>query len=325
MKTCLIIGAGISGLLAVHRLTNSGVEVTIVDKGRGVGGRMATRRVGEAVFDHGAQFFTVRDAAFAAQVEGWIAGDAAAEWCRGFLNREGAASTDGHPRYRGTTGMTSIPKLLAQGLNVRTAERILSIGADTTGWKAISESGTEFTADALILTSPVPQSLALLDAGEVALPEAARQQLEAVRYDPCLALMICPTQSLIPAPGAVQLEGEPISWIADNQRKGISPIPAITIHAAPQFSKTHWDTPTEEVTDLLLHEAARWFQGPVVQAQLHRWRYAKPEVLHPDTSLLSTLPHPVAFCGDAFGTPRVEGAALSGMHAAQQLLEMGAR
>ncbi len=324
MKTCLIIGAGISGLLAAHRLNASGVEVTLVDKGRGVGGRMATRRIGEAVFDHGAQFFTVRDAEFAAEVERWIAGDAAAEWCHGFLNREGVASTDGHPRYRGTLGMTTIPKLLAQGLNIRTCERILSISADAGGWKAISETGAEFTADALILTSPVPQSLALLDAGEVDLPDAYRQQLEAVRYDPCLALMLRPTQSLIPSPGAIQFEGEPISWIADNQRKGISPVPAITVHAAPQFSKTHWDTPTEEVTTALLEATGRWFEGPTLEAQLHRWRYAKPEILHPAPGLMSMLPHPVVFCGDAFGTPRVEGAALSGMYAAEQLLELGA-
>ena len=52
-----MVGAGMAGLTAAHRL--SGVtEVVILDKGRGVGGRLATRRIGDATIDHGAQFIT---------------------------------------------------------------------------------------------------------------------------------------------------------------------------------------------------------------------------------------------------------------------------
>ena len=54
----LIIGAGLSGLSAAQTLVRSGRSVLVVDKGRGVGGRLATRRIGDATLDHGAQFFT---------------------------------------------------------------------------------------------------------------------------------------------------------------------------------------------------------------------------------------------------------------------------
>ena len=52
---CIIIGAGIAGLLAATMLNRANMSVRILDKGRGLGGRMATRRQDGAVFDHGAQ------------------------------------------------------------------------------------------------------------------------------------------------------------------------------------------------------------------------------------------------------------------------------
>ena len=55
----VVVGAGIAGLVAARELSSKH-EVVVVDKGRGVGGRLATRRAGDASFDHGAQFITTR-------------------------------------------------------------------------------------------------------------------------------------------------------------------------------------------------------------------------------------------------------------------------
>ncbi len=118
-NSCIVVGAGISGLLAARELQAEGWRVTVLDKGRGVGGRMATRRLGEGNFDHGAQFFTVRGERFAGLVEDWLAAGVAEEWTRGFADAEGEHNEDGHPRYRGSEGMTSIPKHLARGLDVQ--------------------------------------------------------------------------------------------------------------------------------------------------------------------------------------------------------------
>lgn len=68
----LIIGAGMSGLTAASALQQAGREVIVVDKGRGVGGRMATRRIGAATFDHGAQFVTARTPRVAAAIQEWL-------------------------------------------------------------------------------------------------------------------------------------------------------------------------------------------------------------------------------------------------------------
>ena len=310
-----------AGLLAARTLQEQGLQVTVVDKGRGVGGRMATRRIGSAVFDHGAQFFTARDPKFAALVNAWIAAGAAQEWCRGFADSEGVTPDDGHLRYRGATGMTAIPKLLAQGLEVLLGQRVTSIEAQESQWRVRTDQDTEWTADALVLTAPVPQSLALLDIGGTRLPSKARTALEAVRYDPCIALML-QTESRLPLPGGMQWPGDPIAWIGDNRQKGISPHAAVTLHAGAEFSRSHWEIGDQEIVSALLSAAAPWLSEPVSDVQLHRWRFAKPAALYPDACLALAAPFPLVFAGDAFGAPRVEGATLSGLAAAQAVFTL---
>lgn len=321
-KSCVVIGAGIAGLMAARLLQEQGIGVTILDKGRGVGGRMATRRIGKAVFDHGAQFFTARDPGFQTLISLWRTAGVAAEWCRGFATQEGSIQEDGHPRYRGAPGMTAVPKYLARGLQVFLEHRVVSIEAQGTQWTVRTDNGTICTADALLLTAPVPQSVAMLNAGGTTLLPNARADLEKICYDPCIALMVQPEESCLPAPGGMQLSGEPISWIGDNHQKGISPCPAVTIHAGPEFSRTHWASEESALVPVLLSMASSWLSEPITDIQVHRWRYAKPTVLHPDACLSFSYPLPLAFAGDAFGAPRVEGAALSGLAAAQALLNL---
>jgi len=69
----IVIGAGVSGLIAARTAQANGARVLVLDKGRGVGGRLATRRTDSGVFDHGAQFFTARDPQFRLLVEAWRA------------------------------------------------------------------------------------------------------------------------------------------------------------------------------------------------------------------------------------------------------------
>ncbi len=97
----LILGAGMTGLSAATELQRAGRRVLVLDKGRSVGGRMATRRMGEAVFDHGAQFMTARSARFQATLGDMVENGAVVEWCRGF-----AEQADGHPRWRGHPSAT---------------------------------------------------------------------------------------------------------------------------------------------------------------------------------------------------------------------------
>jgi renalase len=326
-STSLIIGAGMAGLMAAHTLHRAGISPIVLDKGRGVGGRMSTRRFGGATFDHGAQFFTVRTDTIQTWVERWQANGDAALWSHGFVNGNGDLPSGKNPRYRGTHGMTSIPKALAAGLpDVRVSHQVTEIIADEHGWRVTvkrldDDSLHIFTADTLMMTPPAEQSLALMV--QVALPEAVKAALQAITFKPSFAVMLrLDRPSTVPVPGAVQLNGEPISWISDNQQKGISDVPAVTIHAGAQFTREHYDDDREAVAAKLI-AAARPYLGDaeIQETQIHRWKFSQPEVMHPEPALVSATPYPVAFAGDAFEGARVEGAALSGIAAANAILE----
>jgi hypothetical protein len=286
---------------------------------------MATRRTDGASFDHGAQFFTVRDERFEGLVDDWLAQGAAAEWARGFADAKGNANPDGHPRYRGSEGMTSIPKYLAAGLDVRTGERVVRVDREGDGWTVACESGLSVSGGALLLTAPVPQSLALAESGNYGLPEGARGQMERISYDPCLAVMaLLDGESPVPEPGGVQIKDEPLDWIGDNATKGLSDRPALTIHAGPQWSREHYEDEEAEVTHALLELAGEQLGSDLyaaaVETSLARWRYSWVTSPHENPCLVASEDPPLLFCGDGFGRPKVEGAALSGLAAAGGLL-----
>jgi renalase len=329
LDSCLIVGAGLCGLTAAQYLQERGVIVTVLEKGRGVGGRMATRRVevgGEtAVFDHGAQFFTARSAEFQQALAPLQSTLQVVEWFRGQTKvLEGGVvqhEPDSYSRFRGAPGMTVLAKNLSHGLDVRLKQRVAQIKHGNNQWQVHTEDNETFVADALILTAPVPQSLALLDAGDFRLPPSMRHDLETVQYDPCIAAMlIVEGATKMPAPGALYFSGEPISWIADNFQKGISPLAnSLTIHAAPKFSAQHWNDADEEIIKVLC-DAAQPFVGsnPSIRASsLQRWRYSKP--IQPRQDGCVVAEPMLVFAGDAFAGAKVEGAYLSGLSAAKVL------
>ena len=324
-RSCVVVGAGISGLLAAKTLNEIGWTVTVLDKSRGVGGRMATTRVGKGNFDLGAQFFTVRGARFSDLVEDWLEAGVATEWTRGFADSEGRPNEDGYPRYRGAEGMTSIPKYICRSLDVRTGERVVRVDDNDDGWEVVCESGSRVAGNALVLTAPVPQALDLVSSGSYSLPDGARRHLEAVSYDPCLALMVLLDDSTgVPEPGGMQIRGEPLDWISDNRRKGISEAPAVTIHAGPEWSRSHFEDEETEITKAMISRAGDHLgtdlAPAVLETSLARWRYSWVTNPHPNPCLVASDDPPLVFCGDAFGQPKVEGAALSGLATADHLL-----
>lgn len=314
----LVIGAGLAGLTAARALAGQGRRPVVLDKGRGLGGRLATRRIGGATLDHGAQFYAARDPAFRAVHESWLAAGAAVPWADHFPGAGTADDGRREPRFRGAAGMTSLAKALAAGLDIRLEARVTAVRRGGDAWLAEVEGRPAYVARSLVLTAPVPQSLALLAAGGVELPAAVRAALEAIRYAPCLAaLVLLDGPGGVPPPGGLRLAGEPLAWLADNRQKGISAEPALTLHAGPEFSRAHLEGDLAAAGRLMVEAARPWLGAGVKELQVHRWRYALPEVVHPERCLAVASPGPLVFAGDAFGGPRVEGAVLSGLAAAQ--------
>ncbi|MFN3334873.1 MAG: NAD(P)/FAD-dependent oxidoreductase [Caldilinea sp.] len=319
----LIIGAGMSGLMAASMLVAGGRRVMLLDKGRSVGGRLATRRLGAGRADHGAQFFTVRDPEFGAWVERWRAEGLVYVWSHGWSDGSLAdAPPDGHPRYAVRDGMNRLAKhlaaqLAAQGADILTDVRVTAVAPQDDGWLLTSEDGRSFTADAVIMTAPAPQTLALLDAGATPLTAGDRASLERIRYAPSLCgLYVVEGEVHLPAPGAVQRPDADFVWIADNRRKGISPeATVITVHASGEWSAAHYEAPDAELSEAFERALRPWLAADawIVEEQIKRWRYAAPTVLHPERFLRIAAHAPLLIGGDAFGAPRVEGAALSGL------------
>lgn len=326
----LVIGAGVAGLCAANRIRDW-ADVVVVDKGRGVGGRLATRRIGEATFDHGAQFLTTHEEPFRSFVAQLADVGVVTPWFTGSVGPRGVDGSggNGHVRWCGTGGMTGIAKHLASGLDVRCARRVTSLRSAGERWLAeveSAEAGAEqLAADALVLTAPVPQSVDLLTAGGVTLTADDAAALGAIRYDPCLAVL-APLRARwrVPSPGAVRPDGPALAWMADNRLKGISQRPALTLHATGPASRALWSDPDEVVAGELLAAATATLGGeaPEVDApavQVQRWRYSVPTSPHPRPLVEAADLPPLVFAGDAFGGPRVEGAATSGWAAAAAL------
>ncbi|MGA0877687.1 MAG: NAD(P)/FAD-dependent oxidoreductase [Ilumatobacteraceae bacterium] len=327
MARVVIVGAGLSGLCAATRLRDLGHQVTVLDKGRGVGGRLATRRMDTpdgavAIIDHGAQFFTVRSDEFRAAVQSWIDDGIVREWCRGFDRH------DGHPRYVVNGGMTMLAKHLAAGrapLDVRTSTLVFEIRPGTScDWTVVIDDGSTIDCDAVITTCPLLQSYSITVTAGAELPG----DLLRSDYDRTIGLLaVLDGPPNIPAPGGLQNPDALFSWIGDNQAKGVSPIPAVTFHAGPAWSAEHWDD-DPAVGRAALIEAARPYLGTatIVVADYKKWRFATPRAPWPDPYLVSPVePGTLVFAGDAFAGPKVEGAFLSGSAAAGHLASVLAR
>ena len=156
----LIVGAGISGLLCATELKQAGFSVQLLDKGRSVGGRMATRHMEGARLDHGAQFFTVREAIFQNYADQWLRAGIIKEW---FRKAPYDSNPKGYPRYCGIKGIRDVPEYLARNLNVRCSEIVNTIKYENKVWQTFTQSGNTYKSRFLVITAPLPQALALLD------------------------------------------------------------------------------------------------------------------------------------------------------------------
>jgi len=306
----VIVGAGIAGLTAARALRQKGVESVLVDKSRAVGGRMATRTIGDARFDHGAQHFGIRSERF---------GEIARVWREEGVMREWYRTENLEPRNVGVGGMRRIPEYLAADLDVRTATSVERVEQDGSGVAVVAANGDRIQGSAAIVTPPIPQTIALLSAGQIDLPAGLEKTLAAIHYQACLAVMLQPDGPTGLPDGHLSDAGGSIAWIADNADKGTSPVPSLTIHSTPAFAARHLEESPEQWKSLLVTEARRWVGGPATGAVGHRWRFAEPTSIVDLGSVL--LDAPVALAGEVFAGARVEGAVLSGLAAADAIIE----
>ncbi len=309
-----------AGLTAAHRLIAAGHTVKLFDKGRGVGGRIATRRSPTGrQFDHGAQYFTAKTPEFQAAVDDWVAAGVVAEWnARVVTLTRGKLATDpsDRTRYVGTPAMNRIAKHLAEGLDVSTGVRATSVERVAGRWKLLADDVALGEFDGLVVTAPPIQARELL--GELAIADECLTNMSG-----CWTVMI---EFAAPIPvdfDAAFVNDSPLAWIARNNSKpGRDANECWVLHASPAWSEANIDNEPDEVTPPLLAAFAT-ATGASLPASIHqsghRWRYALPEKPLAQRAIVD-VERCVAVAGDWCGGPRVEGAYLSGIAAAERLL-----
>lgn len=316
-----VIGAGVAGLLAAQRLSKAGAEVTVFDKGRRPGGRLNTREHGNFRFDHGAQFFTVRDARIRPMLEGWLERGVVAPW-RGRLVRISGATREPAlraSRYVGTPGMISLPEHLAIGLELISGVRVASVSEAGASLALCDDTGLDLGRfDQVVVAVPAPQAVPLLTCAP-----AIQRVACTVRMEPCwTAMFVFERRPELGFDGAF-VSGDDVRWIARNASKPGRPgIEAWVVHAAAEWTRRYRDVDRDHLPGLMLEVLESQFgrMPPVAFQRAHRWAYALAPERGP--GVLHDRPSGISAAGDWCVGGRVEGALTNGIEVADRVLNM---
>jgi renalase len=320
----IVVGAGLSGLNAAKQLSKHGLDFLILEKSRGVGGRCATRRIQNISFDHGAQFFTAHKPFFKSIANDWLEKGHTRVWSNYFPSYNGATKSDSDLYYCAPNGMNLLPKLISKDLNIKLATTVNSIERMQCGWIVKTNNGEEFKAKKIILSLPLPQSLALLNPNTKNELIQTWPELMQVEYESCFTILaLLSGVSKVPQPGAIRVQGEVISWISDNTQKfNNSSQSSLTINTNSSFTNKYFEAPHDEIARIVLDEAKEWLGSKVVQWQVHRWKYAKAIGFVGLPCVTFGEPTDLVLCGDYMQPPcGIEGSVLSGLAAAKALLK----
>lgn len=186
---------------------------------------------------------------------------------------------------------------------------------------AIAEDQPIAHASGVVLTAPVPQLLALLSVSDLVPRPKVLGLLETVSYNPNITVMATLDKPSGLPQGHLAQPADDVAWIADNQHKGTSDRPAVTIHSTSDFARSHLHTDPNAWTQRLTVQAAPLLDAQVIAATAHRWMYAEPQSTFDLGAIDLGLAAPVVLAGEVFAGAKVEGAFLSGVAAAEASLE----
>jgi renalase len=348
--TTAVIGGGIAGIACARTLAAAGHGVVVFDKGRGAGGRVATSANGDDTFDHGAQFFTIRDGSFAAAVLPLARQGKVAEWPGPFRTiADGGTGGDPRPgqrRFVGCPTMATLPRELAHGLALHPSVRVDGIRGRSGDFLLLAHDHVlgipvqhgPFTD--IVLAIPAANAERLLTASDrrdsAACHEARRL---APRLSPCIAAMVQFVEPVGAARGGLFVRDHTLAWSAhDGGKPGRGDRPNYVLHGTAAWSASRIDQDPEQSARELVDALGRVLGAElprVAALRGHRWRYALPvadepagdrpgDVGDPSTACFLDAEQRIVLCGDAYTGGRVEGAYGSGVAAAQAALALTA-
>jgi len=326
----VIVGAGWAGLTAARVLAGAGHEVVVLEKSRGPGGRSATRRGDGARFDHGAQYFTVRSAAFGRHLQQWRDAGLVERWRprlavlgekAGEKSGDGAAHRDPEDtrRFVAVPGMNAVCRHMAEGLDCRFATCVSALQYQGQ-WRLETDSGERLQARRLMITAPPAQAAALLGATDPLYAELAR-----VCFRPCIAGMLSFASAFDPGFDAAFVNrSEVLSWVAcDSTKPGRSGRNWV-LHATAAWSQARIEQSVDDSAAELVSAFAELVDAAVPDVEVqrgHRWRYAQagePEA----RGHIGDRGRRLAIAGDWLAGSRIEGAWTSGRKAGEWLARL---
>lgn len=259
----IVIGAGLAGLSCARMLADAGRAVVVLDKGRGIGGRLSTRRTKDGwQFDHGAQYVRAVSDGFEALLTKMMEQGDAETWDNG---------SDMRP-FVGVPGMTALAKFIGAGLDIRLKTQVTRVSPTDAGWM-VTDGTDIWPCRRVVITTPAPQIAPLVeDDGIIA------GKIASVRMAPCLTLMAA-FEGDRPAAFAYRRDPtDPIAWIAhDGSKPGRPHTNAWVAQAGPEWSLENLELDPAEIARRMvpmLCDRIGADEGAVRYATAHRWRYA---------------------------------------------------
>jgi len=322
MKSVAIIGAGLAGLTLASKLQGK-ADLTLFEKSRGYGGRMATRRVEPFQFDHGAQYFTARSSEFRQFLLEHCHEDSLRDWQpRTFTleNKEKPYTRSWfEPHWIGVPGMSSLGKELSLSQPVELEAEVKDINSAVGGWLVELQSGEQCGPfDWIVSTAPAPQSSALLPAEFL-----HHEVLSKARLSACFSLMLGFKTDLQLPFQAAKVKDSPIGWLAlDSSKPGRVSKNSLLVQSTNQWADDHLAESTAQVQSTLLTALQRLLPDlpEPEHVAIHRWRYAAVTTPLEQDYLLDEK-HRLASCGDWCLGNRVESAFTSASRLATALAD----
>lgn len=320
-----MIGAGISGLVAARELVDAGHEVVVLEKSRGLGGRMAARRAeAGAVVDHGLPVLDApRDGVLAKYIVEYAADDLLE--VEGPGDPEPGRAIEGAPRLAWPGGMTRLPKAMAEGLEVVTDVRVAGIRADGDMLELAQDQGNTLGAfDWVIITAPGAQAADLLDNSPRGAVRAA--DVRAVEYDVAV-MVLAGVRMDVPEWFAHRPLTGPIAYVTNECAKGREPgdgVVPVVVRLDPEVSEGLIEQSDRAVLAQALPALAKVLGKQAAApewSQVKRWRYSTTRS-RLDQAVLNPEWTRVLLAGDAVAAgPHMEDVAATGLWAARRILD----
>lgn len=291
-----IVGAGMTGLLLAKQLKEKMPlnTIRIFEKSRGCGGRMATRRLGDRTFDHGAQFIRI-DKDLGSALDFFQTS--------GIVNR---FSFNGKSYICAKSGMTQFAKLIANTIDITFETKITSLRKSSEAWILQVENEQTFFARTVILTSPLPQATEILKKSNVYYDE----KLILINYAKAIVFLLDLTVEPGEMPMYQELVGSEVFSLTLQSAKGTSAKPALTIVMTPEWSEANFERTDDEIIQTGRSVVSKEIQGVDIQGiQVKKWRYSHP--INTWECEFQKIENNLYLAGDAFGGPSVIGATRS--------------